>query len=133
MDANWSNIGEPDKPSNNTRTIGMVLLGLGLALAGWVASIIYRLITGDGTREIIYNLIPMESLTVTIKASSEAMVVPDSFFYMVGLFFCVLLLAICGGIAKVLIANGVKMLQPDIQGSLEHLRKDLTEQINKRK
>ncbi|MFA9562917.1 MAG: hypothetical protein ACERKU_11315 [Nitrospirota bacterium] len=39
--------------------------------------------------------------------------------------------AICGGIAKVLIANGVKMLQPDVQGSLEHLRKDLMEQVNK--
>ena len=34
-------------------------------------------------------------------------------------------------IAKVLIANGVKMLQPDIQGSLEKLRKDLMEQIKK--
>ena len=38
-----------------------------------------------------------------------------------------------GGIAKVLIANGVKIFQPDVQGSLEHLRKDLLEQINKRK
>jgi hypothetical protein len=131
MDANWSNIGEPDKPSNKTRTIGMVLLGLGLALAGWVVSIIYSLITGDGTREIISNLIPMESIMITIKASSEAIVVPDSFYYVVGLFLCVLLLAICGGIAKVLIANGVKMLQPDIQGSLEKLRKDLMEQIKK--
>ena len=35
-----------------------------------------------------------------------------------------------GDIAKVLIANGVKMLQPDVQGSLEHLRKDLLEQFN---
>ena len=111
----------------------MGILGLGVVLAGWVVTIIYRLITGDGTREIISNLIPMESLTVTIKASSEAIIVPDSFYYMVGLFFCVLLLAICGGIAKVLIANGVKMLQPDIQGSLDYLRKDFTDQINKRK
>jgi len=109
----------------------MVILGLGLVLAGWVVSIIYRLITGDGTREIISNLIPMESILITIKASSEAIVVPDSFYYVVGLFLCVLLLAICGGIAKVLIANGVKMLQPDIQGSLEKLRKDLMEQIKK--
>ena len=120
MDANWSNISEPDKPPNNTRTFGMVILGLGLALAGWVVTIIYRLITGDGTIEIISNLIPMESIEITIKASSEAMVVPESFFYVVGLFFCVLLLAICGGIAKVLIANGVKMLQPDIQSDLDN-------------
>ncbi|UCH91194.1 MAG: hypothetical protein JSU60_00275 [Nitrospirota bacterium] len=131
MDANWSNIGEPDKPHNNTRTFGMVILGLGVALAGWVVTIIYRLITGDGSIEIISNLIPMESIEVTIEASSEGMIVPDSFFYVVGLFLCVLLLAICGGIAKVLIANGVKMLQPDVQGSLEHLRKDLLEQFNK--
>ncbi len=131
MDANWSNIDEHDKPSNKTRTIGMVLLGLGLALAGWVVSIIYSLITGDGTREIISNLIPMDSIMISIKASSGAIVVPDSFYYVVGLFLCVLLLAICGGIAKVLIANGVKMLQPDIQGSLEKLRKDLMEQIKK--
>jgi len=34
------------------------------------------------------------------------------------------------GIAKVLIANGRKMLQPDVHGSLEHLRKDLLEQFN---
>lgn len=131
MDANWSNIGEPDKPPNITRTFGMVILGLGVALAGWVVTIIYRLITGDGSIEIISNLIPMESIEVTIEASSEGMIVPDSFFYVVGLFLCVLLLAICGGIAKVLIANGVKMLQPDVQGSLEHLRKDLIEQFNK--
>jgi len=109
----------------------MVLLGLGVVLAGWVVSIIYRLITGDGTREIIANLIPMESIMISIKASSEAIVVPDSFYYAVGLFLCVLLLAIRGGIAKVLIANGVKMLQPDVQGSLEKLRKDLMEQIKK--
>lgn len=131
MDENWSNFGEPDKPPNNTRTIGMVILGLGVALAGWVVTIIYSLITGDGISEIISNLIPMESIEITIKASSEAIVVPDSFFYVVGLFLCVLLLAICGGIAKVLIANGVKMLQPDIQGSLEKLRNDLMEQIKK--
>ena len=133
MDENWSNSGEPDKPSNNTRTIGMVLLGLGVALAGWVVTIIYRLITGDGTSEIIFNLIPMESIEITIKTSSEAMVVPETFFFVVGLFFCLLLLAICGGIAKVLIANGVKMLQPDIYGAMEKLQKDLMEQIKKRK
>lgn len=133
MDENWSNSGEPDKPSNNTRTIGMVLLGLGVVLAGWVVTIIYRLISGDGTQEIISNLIPMESLTITIKTSSEGMIVPESFFYVAGLFFCVLLLAICGGIAKVLIANGSKMLQPDIYGAMEKLQKDLMEQMNKRK
>ena len=131
MNENWSNSGEPDKPANNTRTLGMVILGLGVALAGWVVTIIYRLITGDGTREIVANLIPMESIEITIKTSSEVMIDPETFFYVVGLFFCVLLLAICGGIAKVLIINGVKMLQPDIQGSLEHLRKDLMEQIKK--
>ena len=133
MDENWSSIGEPEKSSNNTRTIGMVLLGLGVVLAGWVVTIIYRLITGDGTKEIISNLIPMESLTITITTSSEGMVVPESFFYVVGLFFCVCLVAICGSIAKVLIANGVKMLQPDIGGALEKLRKDLMEQMNKRR
>ncbi len=132
MDENWSNIGESEKPSNNTRTIGMVLLGLGVVLAGWVVTIIYRLITGDGTQEIISNLIPMESLTITIKSSSEGMIVPESFFYVVGLFFCVLLLAISGGIAKVLIANGVKMLQPDIYGSIEKLRKEIQEQRHTR-
>ena len=132
MDANWSNIDEPNKPSSNTRTIGMILLGLGAVLAGWVVTIIYRLITGDGTSEIIFNLIPMESIEITIKTSSEAMVVPETFFYVVGLFFCLLLLAICGGIAKVLIANGSKLLQPDIQGSLKHFRKDLMDHINKR-
>lgn len=133
MDENWSNSGEPDKPSSNTRTIGVVLLGLGVVLAGWVVTIIYRLITGDGTTEIISNLIPMESIEITIRTSSESMVVPESLFYVVGLFFCVLLLAICGGIAKALIVNGVKMLQPEVQGSLEHLRQDLMKQINKRK
>jgi len=86
MDENWSSIGEPEKSSNNTRTIGMVLLGLGVVLAGWVVTIIYRLITGDGTQEIISNLIPMESLTITIRTSSERMVVPESVFYVVGLF-----------------------------------------------
>jgi len=132
MDENWSTSGEPDKLSDNTRTIGMVILGLGVILAGWVVTIIYRLITGDGTQEIISNLIPMEFLTITIATSSEGMVVPESVFYMVGLFFCVLLLAICGGIAKVLIASGVKMLQSDLQGTLDKFRKDLMEQINKR-
>ena len=132
MDENWSNNWDPEKPSNNTKTIGTVLLGLGVVLAGWVVTIIYRLLTGDGTQEIVSNLIPMESLTITITTSSEDMVVPESFFYVVGLFFCVLLLAISGSIAKVLIANGAKMLQPDIQGSLEKLRKEIQEQKHRR-
>lgn len=131
MNENWSNSGESDKPANNTRTFGLIILGLGVALAGWVVTIIYRLITGDGTREIVANLIPMESIEITIKTSSEVMIDPETFFFVVGLFFCVLLLAICGGIAKVLIANGAKLLQPDIQSSLEKLRKDLMERIKK--
>lgn len=132
MDQNWPDIAEPDKPANHTRTVGMILLGLGVGLAAWVVSVIYQLITGDGTREIVSNLIPLESITITIKASSEAIIVPDSFYYVTGIFFCVLLLAICGGIAKVLIANGVKMIQPDVSGAMEKLRKDLMEHRNKR-
>ena len=139
MDENWPNSGEPDKPLENTRTTpeqhqnnrdgpprpwGDV--------SRRVVTIIYRLITGDGTQEIVFNLIPMESLTISITTSSEGMVVPESFFYVVGLFFCVLLLAISGGIAKVLIANGTKMHQPDIQGSLEKLRKEIQEQKHRR-
>ena len=110
----------------------MILLGLGVGLAAWVVTIIYQLITGDGTREIVANLIPLESITITIKASSEAIVVPDSFYYVTGVFFCVLLLAICGGIAKVLIANGVKLIQPDVSGAMDKLRKDLLENVKKR-
>ena len=130
MYENWSNNDELDKPSNNTSTIGMVILGLGVLLGGWVVTIIFRLITGDGTKEIILNLIPMESIEITVRASSEAIIVPETLFYVVGLFFCVLLLAICGSIAKVLIANGVKMLQPDIQSALKTFRKDLLGKIN---
>ena len=132
MEPNWPNYTEPDKPVNKTRMLGVVLLGLGLLLAGWVVMIIYQLISGEGTKEIVSNLIPTGSITVTIKASSEVLVLPDSFYHVVGLFFCVLLLAICGGIAKVLIANGVKMLQPDIHETLEKLRKDILEGKNKR-
>ncbi|MGE0474951.1 MAG: hypothetical protein AB7P17_15055 [Nitrospirales bacterium] len=110
----------------------MILLGLGVGLAAWVVTIIYQLIRGDGTREIVSNLIPLESITITIKASSEAIIVPDSLYYATGVFFCVLLLAICGGIAKVLIANGVKMMQPDVSGAMEKLRKDLMEKMTKR-
>lgn len=131
-DPNWANSIEPDKSGNHTRTVGMILLGLGVGLAAWVVTIIYQLITGDGTREIVSNLIPLESITITIKASSEAIIVPDSFYYVTGVFFSVLLLAICGGIAKVLIANGVKMIQPDVSGAIDNLRKDLVEKMNKR-
>lgn len=132
MDPNWPDIAEPDKPANHTRTVGMILLGLGVGLAAWVVTIIYQLIRGDNTREIVSNLIPLESITITIKASSEAIIVPDSLYYATGVFFCVLLLAICGGIAKVLIANGVKMMQPDVSGAMEKLRKDLMEKMTKR-
>ncbi|MDH5773308.1 MAG: hypothetical protein OEZ57_00140 [Nitrospirota bacterium] len=111
----------------------MGILGLGVLLAGWVVTIIYRLLAGDGTQEIIFNLIPMESIEVTIKTSSDILIAPDSFFYMVGLFFCVLLLAICGSIAKVLIANGVKMIQPDFEEAMAKFRKDLMEQKNRRR
>ena len=111
----------------------MILLGFGVVLAGWVVTIIYQLITGDGTREIVSNLIPLESITITMKASSEAIIVPDSFYYVTGVFFCVLLLAICGGIAKSLIANGVKLLYPNLQDVTEQLRKEVLSQVNKRK
>jgi hypothetical protein len=80
LNANWSDIGEPDKPANNTSTFGLIILGLGVALAGWIVTIIYRLITGDGTREIVANLIPMESIDITIKTLSEVMIDPETFF-----------------------------------------------------
>ena len=132
MNSNWPNFTEPDKPANKTRLIGMILLGLGLLLGGWVVVIIYQLISGEGTKEIVSNLIPTGSITVTMKASSEVLVLPDSFFHVVGLFFCVLLLAICGGLAKVLIASGVKMLQSDLHDAMDKLRKDILEWKNKR-
>ncbi len=125
MNENWSNGGETEKSSNDNRTIGLVILGLGVALAGWVVSIIYQLLTGDGAQEIITNLMPLESMQMTIQTSSDIIVAPDSFVYMVGLFFCVLLLSICGGIAKVLIANGINMLQPDIRSLFEKLKNDV--------
>ena len=132
MNDNWSNGGEMEKSPNDNRTIGLVILGLGVALAGWVVSIIYQLLTGDGAQKIISNLIPLESMQITIQTSSDIIVAPDSFLYMVGLLFCVLLLAICAGLSKVLMAKGAQMLQPDIHRTLEYLRRDLIGHIKKR-
>ncbi len=124
MDGNWPNSSDSETPSQNSRMVGMVMLGLGLLLGGWVVTIIYRLINGDDTSGIIGNLIPIESLEVMIRSSSDAILLPDSLFYVVGLLTCVLLLWICAGFAKLLISQGSKFLQPDIEEVLKRFPKD---------
>lgn len=131
MDANWTDPSESNKPSQYIPMIGMGLLVVGVIVACWVITMIYALLTGDGTKEMISNLMPLESLTITIKGATETLTIPDSFYYVVGLILTVLLLAISGGIAKSLITNGVKLIQPNLRDATDQIRKDLLVHLKK--
>ncbi len=125
MNGDWSHEQDSESSSSSDRMVGGALMAAGVVLAGWVVNVIYHIFMRDGSADVVSNLIPREILAEFIQTSGGAMDVPDSGFYMIGLMASVFLLAICAGIAKALIANGVRIFRPSADEVLKQVHQEL--------
>ncbi len=131
MNGDWSHDQGSDNSSDTPKYIGGAFMAAGVVLAGWVVNVIYHLITGEGPTDIVSGLIPREAMDVFIQTPGGPMEIPPSSFYIFGLMITVLLLGICAGVAKTLIATGIKFFQPSADESLKKIYQEL-EKINRR-
>ena len=106
-----------------TKIVGIIILSMGILLAAWILYTIYQLIQGEGTSSIVTRILDIGAIDKTITISSETIILPESFFYILGVLILVSLLSICAGLSKVLISSGVQMLKPDYTDTLKERRK----------
>ena len=112
------------KMSSITKILGIIILSMGILLAAWILYTIYQLIQGEGTSSIVARILDLGAIDKTITLSSETIILPESFFYILGVLILVTLLSICAGLSKVLISSGVQMLKPDYTDTFKERRKE---------
>jgi hypothetical protein len=110
--------------SSITKIGGIIILSMGILLTAWILYTIYQLIQGE-TR-----ILDIGAIDKTITISSETIILPESFFYILGVLILVFLLSICAGLSKVLISSGVRMLKPDYTDTLKETRKEIKSKLN---
>ncbi len=110
--------------SSITKIVGIIILSMGILLAVWIFHTIYQLIQGEGKSSIVTRILDIGVIDKTITISSETIILPESFFYILGVLILVFLLSICAGLSKVLISSGVRMLKPDYIDTLKEIRKE---------
>jgi hypothetical protein len=115
-----------------TKIVGIIILSMGILLAAWILYTIYQLIQGEGTSSIVTRILDIGAIDKTITISSETIILPESFFYILGVLILVSLLSICAGLSKVLISSGVQMLKPDYTDTLKERRKETKKKEEKR-
>jgi len=113
-----------------TKIVGIIILSMGILLAAWVLYTIYQLIQGEGTSSIVTRILDIGAIDKTITISSETIILPESFFYILGVLILVTLLSICAGLSKVLISSGVQMLKPDYTDTLKERRKETKSKLS---
>ena len=118
------------KMSSITKILGIIILSMGILLAAWILYTIYQLIQGEGTSSIVTRILDIGAIDKTITLSSETIILPESFFYILGVLILVTLLSICAGLSKVLISSGVQMLKPDYTDTLKERRKETKSKLS---
>ena len=118
------------KMSSITKILGIIILSMGILLAAWILYTIYQLIQGEGTSSIVTRILDIGAIDKTITISSETIILPESFFYILGVLILVTLLSICAGLSKVLISSGVQMLKPDYTDTLKERRKETKSKLS---
>ena len=113
-----------------TKIVGIIILSMGILLAAWILYTIYQLIQGEGTSSIVTRILDIGAIDKTITLSSETIILPESFFYILGVLILVTLLSICAGLSKVLISSGVQMLKPDYTDTLKERRKETKSKLS---
>ena len=113
-----------------TKIVGIIILSMGILLAAWILYTIYQLIQGEGTSSIVTRILDIGAIDKTITISSETIILPESFFYILGVLILVSLLSICAGLSKVLISSGVQMLKPDYTDTLKERRKETKSKLS---
>ena len=125
MNGEWSHEQDSESSSSTDRMIGGAFMVVGVVLAGWVVNVIYHLFMGDGQTDVVSNLIPREVMAEFIQTPGGPIEIPDSSFYIIGLMASVFLLAICAGLAKAFIANGIKFFRPSADDVLKKIHQEL--------
>jgi len=103
---------------------------MGILLAAWILYTIYQLIQDEGKSSIVTRILDIGAIDKTITISSETIILPESFFYILGVLILVFLLSICAGLSKVLISSGVRMLKPDYTDYLKQTKKETKNKLN---
>lgn len=116
--------------SNITKIVGIIILSIGILLAAWIFYTIYQLIQGEGKSSIVTRILDIGAIDKTITISSETIILPESFFYILGVLILIFLLSICAGLSKVLISSGVRMLKPDFTDTLKEISKEIKSKLS---
>jgi hypothetical protein len=116
--------------SSITKIVGIIILSIGILLAAWIFYTIYQLIQGEGKSSIVTRILDIGAIDKTITISSETIILPESFFYILGVLILVFLLSICAGLSKVLISSGVQMLKPDFTDTLKEISKEIKSKLS---
>jgi hypothetical protein len=116
--------------SNITKIVGIIILSIGILLAAWIFYTIYQLIQGEGKSSIVTRILDIGAIDKTITISSETIILPESFFYILGVLILVFLLSICAGLSKVLISSGVRILKPDFTDTLKEISKEIKSKLS---
>jgi hypothetical protein len=110
--------------------VGIIILSMGILLAAWIFHTIYQLIQGEGKSSIVTRILDIGAIDKTITISSETIILPESFFYILGVLILVFLLSICAGLSKILISSGVQMLKPDYTDTLKEISKEIKSKLS---
>ena len=116
--------------SSITKIVGIIILSMGILLAAWILYTIYQLIQDEGKSSIVTRILDIGAIDKTITISSETIILPESFFYILGVLILVFLLSICASLSKVLISSGVQMLKPDYTDTLKETKKETNSKLN---
>ena len=118
------------KMSSIAKIVGFIILSMGILLAAWILYTIYQLIHNEGESSIVTRILDIGAIDKTIVISSETIILPESFFYILGVLILVFLLSICAGLSKVLISSGVQMLKPDYTDTLKEISKEIKSKLS---
>ena len=116
--------------SSITKIGGIIILSMGILLTAWIIYTIFQLIQGEGKSSIVTRILDIGAIDKTITISSETIILPESFFYILGVLILVFLLSICAGLSKVLISSGVQMLKPDYTDTLKEISKEIKSKLS---
>ena len=75
--------------SSVTKIVGIIILSMGILLAAWIFHTIYQLIQGEGKSSIVTRILDIGAIDKTITISSETIILPESFFYILGVLILV--------------------------------------------
>jgi hypothetical protein len=104
--------GEPPSP---VRTFfGIVLIVLGVCVAGWLVVCIINLLAGGSMPPLVAAIAPDPGKPVKLDVPGGEVTLPQEVFKPIGYLLVCFVYAIVAGVAATLINGGTSLLQPDL-------------------